>query len=245
MPTVHVQTAQNVTIAYRTAGLGPRIIAYLVDVFITYACLFTVAMVFISASGSMSEGVGIALVVIVLLPFVFYHLLCEVFLDGQSIGKRVVKIKVVALDGGQPTLGAYLLRWVLRIVDVSLFSGGVAVIAIAATKHDQRLGDLAAGTTVIKLDHEVGLEDTLYVPVGDDHETVYPQVDRLTDADVETVRAVLARFREDGRTARTAKLADRTKAVIEQKMEIEPVAAPAVRFLRQVVRDYSALEDSL
>lgn len=240
MSTVHIQTAQNVAIAYHTAGIGHRIIAYLIDAVITYAYVF-LALFLIGSIGS--SDAGLAMIIVLALPFIGYHLICEVFLEGQSIGKRIIKIKVVSLDGGQPTLGAYLLRWVLRLVDITLLSGLVALIAIAASKHDQRLGDLAAGTTVVKLDQPVSLEETLYVPLDEDHEIAFPQVEQLTDTDVQTVRAVLARFREDGRTARTAKLMDRTKAIIEQKMGVAPVATPAPRFLRQVVRDYGALED--
>lgn len=237
--TVHVQTAQNVTIAYRAAGVGHRIGAYFIDVLVTYAYLF-VAILLVS---ELSNDGGLALIVLLALPFIGYHLLCEVFFDGQSVGKRAVGIKVVRLDGGPPTLGAYLLRWVLRIVDILLFTGAVAVVAIMASRHGQRLGDMAAGTTVVKLDAPVALEDTLLVNLDEDHVVRFPRVDRLTDADVETLREVLARFRREGRTTRTMQLLDRAKRAVERKMGIESVAMPAPQFLRQVVRDYAALDE--
>ena len=238
MSTVHVQTAQNVTIAYRAAGVGHRIGAYFIDVLVTYAYLFVAFLVVSELSGG-----GLAVVVLLALPFIGYHLLCEAFFDGQSVGKRAVGIKVVRLDGGPPTLGAYLLRWVLRIVDILLFTGAVAVVAIMASRHGQRLGDMAAGTTVVKLDEPVALEDTLLVNLDADHVVRFPRVDRLTDADIETLREVLARFRREGRTTRTMHLLDRAKQAVERKMEIEPVAMPAPQFLRQVVRDYAALDE--
>lgn len=241
MPAVHVQTAQNVTIAYRAAGVGHRIGAYLIDGFVVGAYLLTAFLVLGAAFPD--GGSGLAPVVLILLPAIGYHLLCEVFFEGQSVGKRAAGIKVVRLDGGQPTLGAYVLRWVLRLVDITLFSGAVAVVAIVASRHGQRLGDMAAGTTVVKLDEPVALEDTLLVNLDEDHVIQFPRVDRLTDTDIETLRDVLGRFRREGRTTRTMQLMERAKRAVEQKMEIEPVAMPAPRFLRQVVRDYAALDE--
>jgi uncharacterized RDD family membrane protein YckC len=236
--TVHVQTAHNVTIAYEAAGVGHRIGAYFIDVLVTYAYLFFVVILLATFADE-----GIASIVLLVLPFVGYHLLCEVFFDGQSIGKRMVGIKVVALDGGQPTLGAYVLRWVLRIVDILLFTGAVAVVAIVASRHGQRLGDMAAGTTVVKVAQPVALEETLLVNPDAAHVIRFPRVDRLTEEDVATLRDVQTRFRREGRTAHTMHLLDRAKTAVEQKMDIEPVAMPAPPFIRQVILDYAALDE--
>ncbi|MEP0548360.1 MAG: RDD family protein [Rhodothermales bacterium] len=241
MPAVHIQTAQNVTIAYRAAGVGHRIGAYFLDAFVA-GCYLFVAL-FILGLAAPDGGTGWAVNVLIALPLIGYHLLSEVFFDGQSFGKRAVGIKVVALDGGQPTLGAYLLRWVLRIVDVLLFTGTVAVVAIVASRHGQRLGDMAAGTTVVKVAEPVALEETLFVNTDPAHVIQFPRVDRLTDEDVATLRDVQARFRREGRTAHTMQLLERAKTAVEQKMDIEPVAMPAPPFIRQVILDYAALDE--
>ncbi len=238
MTTVHVQTAHNVTIAYRAAGVGHRIGAYLIDALVTFSYLLVVALLL-----SEFDSEGVAVVVLLAIPFVGYHLLCEVFFEGQSVGKRAVGIKVVALDGGQPTLGAYLLRWVFRIVDILLVTGAVAVVAIVASRHGQRLGDMAAGTTVVKLAEPVALEETLLVNTDANHVIQFPRVDRLTDEDVATLRDVQARFRNEGRSAHTLHLLDRAKQAVEHKMDIEPVAMSAAPFIRQILRDYAALDE--
>ena len=66
----------------------------------------------------------------------------------------------------------------------------------------------------------------------------------MSDEDVRTIHAVLARLRNEGRTAQSQRLTERTKAAVEQKMGIEPVAMPAHHFLRRVARDYAALDDT-
>ena len=93
------------------------------------------------------------LVVVFFLPVVFYDLISEILLDGQSVGKKVMGIKVVSLNGAQPSLGQYLLRWVFRIVDFSFSGSLVAVIMVAVTEKKQRLGDMLAGTTWLKQNH--------------------------------------------------------------------------------------------
>ena len=247
MPTVQVQTAQNVAIAYRTAGVGSRIAAYSLDVVVViayFALIFLVAVALPLEAITIPPAVSITLLVLLLLPVFGYHFLCEVFLNGQSIGKRATKIKVVRLDGGTPTVGAYFLRWILRLVDIALFNGVIAVVLIIVTDNDQRLGDLAAGTTVIRIDEPVSLDDALPLAPGPDHVGRFPRVRALSDEDMRTIHAVLARLRNEGRTAQSRRLTERTKAAVEQKMGIEPVAMPAHHFLRRVARDYAALDDT-
>src|SRR5690606_34920667 len=104
------------------------------------------------------------------LPVIFYHLLCEVFMDGQTFGKKAIDIKVVKLDGSQPSVGSYFLRWLLQIVDLPFF-GAIGIITILVNGKGQRVGDLAAGTTVISLKHRTGIKDTILArPVMADHD---------------------------------------------------------------------------
>ena len=106
-----------------------------------------------------------------------------------------MKIKVIKLDGSSPGLGAYLMRWILRLIDMNLFGGGIAVLCIAITTRDQRLGDLAAGTTVVKVK---GQETTPVFAVEDDYQPTYPEVIQLTDADIDTIQRVIKAHRDSG-----------------------------------------------
>lgn len=77
-----------------------------------------------------------------------YTFLLELLCDGQTVGKRLMKIRTVCADGSQPTMGTLFLRWLMEIVDIDMVCLGV--IPIIVTRRHQRLGDFAAGTMVIR-----------------------------------------------------------------------------------------------
>ena len=83
------------------------------------------------------------------LPALFYHFLMELFNHGQSVGKMVMRIRVVKKDGTTPGIGDFFMRWLLQLVDLGF--SGVGALVILISKNSQRLGDLAAGTMVIQL----------------------------------------------------------------------------------------------
>ena len=229
------------------AGLGERIIAYLLDGLIVGAYMLgmygLVFGVVLSGLGGPVAGIVLGtLMVVAAIPVVFYHLLCEIFLDGQSIGKRARGIRVISVDGAAPSLGSYVLRWLFRIVDMPLY-GAVAIVSIASTERSQRLGDLAAGTTVVKRAPAPDLDRTPYAPLPPGYAVRYPGAERLTDRDVETVKAVLARFRAEGRTPDTARLGARARKAVQRAAHIGPVQEHDEPFLQRVVMDYNALLD--
>ena len=234
-----VQTAQNVDLSMAPAGLGERILAWVIDIAIVIGYILLMAQVF-DAMGSPEEWVVISLMVI---PVLLYHLAFEVLFEGRTPGKLALRLKVARIDGAQPTLSQYLLRWLLRLVDVTLSSGTVAVIAIAVTKRSQRLGDVVAGTTVIKRRRRVKLDEVLYPDAEPDYEPTYTTADSLSDADVRTVRAVLVRIRLSRRDKRSMLLATRAKDAIEAKLGLDPVADAPEAFLKAIVRDHTFLLD--
>lgn len=231
MEHVQIQTAQNVGIDFEIAGLGERIVAALID----YALLLCY-LILLGLLASATES--LAVLIIGVLPYLLYFLLCEVFLDGQSIGKRLRKIKVTRLDGTEPTLGNYLLRWILRPIDVELFSGMVAIVTIAVNGRGQRLGDLAADTTVVKIKPRVRLEDTVLAEIDADHQVLFPQVDVLTAEEVETAKEVLSVLVAEGKSRTAYVLGGKAKAALEARMDVRSDLNP-LPFLRAVIKDYN------
>lgn len=237
-----IQTAQNVPLALEPASIGERIVATVVDTLVIAAWLFLVNVVLFGMLGTDS----LALVVLLLiLPIGLYHLAFEVLFEGRTPGKLVTKTQVARLDGAQPSLGQYLLRWLLRFVDVTVTMGGAALLSVLFTQRSQRLGDLAAGTTVVRRRRRVRLAEVLYPPPAPDHVPSFPEAEQLSDADVRTLRAVLVRLRMTSRDSRSARLAARAKAAVETRLGLEPVQMPAEAFLRAVVRDHVFLMDRL
>jgi uncharacterized RDD family membrane protein YckC len=234
MATIRIQTTQNVTIEYEVASIGDRIISTILD----YLVLFVWAVVVIGLGSWLSRTtlpwVAIALVGI---PYVFYHLICEVFFNGQSLGKRARDLKVVRLDGGRPSLGDYLLRWLLRIVDLGIFSGAVAVVTILLNGRGQRLGDLAAGTTVVRLrpaaGHKLG---TNLGPPDPNYQVVFPQAASLADHDVALIRQLLAQGLERQNYLLLNEVANKVKGLTGIYTTLSDEA-----FLRTLLRDHAHL----
>ncbi len=187
---VRIQTSQNVELEYEPASIGDRILANILDRLIYLGWVLVWILIY---SGFKMEGdMSIFIIILtVALPVMLYPLLTEYFLNGQTLGKRAMNIRVVLLNGNQPTLGAYILRWLLILVDTELLTPLVAIITIAANGKGQRVGDIAAGTTVIKTVKRVSLSQVTYQSLPEDYLVTYPEASQLSDQDIETIRQVL------------------------------------------------------
>ncbi|MEJ2003913.1 MAG: RDD family protein [Cyclobacteriaceae bacterium] len=232
MQTIQIQTTQNVGIQYAVAGLGERIGAFLLDAVLVAAYMIIMSLILDSLSINV-----IWLQILLYLPAFFYHLICETLFDGQSIGKRQLGIKVVRLDGKPVTFGNYILRWMLRIIDISLTSGAAALLSIAVTKEGQRLGDLAAGTTVIQLKTRQQVDSHQIIERMDpDYEPVFMQASRLAPKDIELIRQALASYKATGNAKPIVAIVKKLK----EHLEIES-DQPPVSLLYTILKDYSFL----
>jgi uncharacterized RDD family membrane protein YckC len=231
MDNLQIETSQNVNIEYETASIGDRILATLLDYlfFIGYILLI---ILIASLTRSFEEHPYIYM--LFALPILFYDLLCEMFYEGRSFGKMIMKIKVVKLDGTRAGFGSYLIRWILRIIDTRLLSGGVALVAILANGKGQRIGDMAAGTTVIKIKQKVKLSDTILNAVRPEYTVVFPEVNRLSDNDVSIIKEVIRMSIRTHNEDAIHKLALKTKSILEVKSDL-----PDKQFLMTVLEDYS------
>jgi len=230
MNTINIETAQNVLVQHEVASLGDRILAYLIDTLILIAWVFLwfLLAAFLSDGGTV---LIVILIVFVGLPYMFYHLVCELTMDGQSIGKRTRKIKVARVDGGQPRLGQYLLRWILRPID-SFYGLGLVVLLING--RGQRLGDLAGGTTVITLKQRLQLKDTLMTQVGDGHRVRFPEAVRLNDAQASMINEVLNKTTVVNRVALIEEMAAKVRTAIGNNGD----GLQSWQFLQSVLQDY-------
>ncbi|MDX1476772.1 MAG: RDD family protein [Saprospiraceae bacterium] len=234
----HISTTQNVDLGYEAASLGDRLVAYLIDIVIKGVYLFLV-MIFLldSVFNTFGEFVGNVFVYLLwLLPYLLYHLLFEVLNNGQSPGKRAMRLRVVSLDGTPVTLGSYLLRWLMRLVDIDLTTGLGAIISIAVSDRGQRIGDRVAGTTVVKQRSEVRLEHLAFVDETDDepYDPTYPQVTALTAQHIEIIRETLANRHVIDISAHVDLLAEKIAAIMKVDVPSDPYA-----FLDTVARDFS------
>lgn len=233
MQTVRVRTTQNVFIDYPVASIGDRIVACLLDRFILI--LYTIAV--FSALAQMNFDAWYVLIIIVAVPWLFYNLVFEIFMNGQSPGKRVLKIQVVRLDGTPPSIGDYLLRWIFAFVDLYLLSGAIAVTIIALGGKGQRLGDIVAGTSVVKIieQHHVSAKDVFITP-EDLHVVTFNQVAELTDHDIELIQRALEVYVKQGNDQPVNLITEKIKSMLGITTELAPE-----QFLRTVVKDYTTV----
>ena len=252
MASIRVHTTQNVTLDYQVASLGERIVAALIDWAILLAWLVAWVLLIvwaarhapISTRGTSGiwpvreagDVVVIALIFLIIAPFFFYHLFCEVFFNGQSLGKKARQLRVIRLDGTAPRLGDYFLRWLLRLIDMQ-FSGAVAVITIAASGRGQRLGDLAAGTSVISLkERDEPLPDAASLVMPASYQPVFPQAATLSDHDVALLHRLLSRSLQHDNYVLLHETATKIKDLLGLQTQLSDEA-----FLRTVLRDHTHL----
>lgn len=152
---VTIQTPEGLDLQLTLAGVGSRFVAAIADFLIQNAIVIAAAFALIGspalAGDDVATGIGAAAWFVVLFLVIFgYDILFEVFASGRTPGKRATGIRVVR-DGGQPVnFLTSAVRNVLRLVDFLPFMYTVGIVAILATRRNQRLGDLAAGTLVVR-----------------------------------------------------------------------------------------------
>jgi len=157
---IEIVTPENIAFDYVLAGPFRRLPAYLIDVGIRLGVLVSLlfAMVVVGIAGVAGLGFGVFLVTWFVLSW-FYGGLFETFWNGQTPGKRVMGLRVLAVDGRPINALQAVLRNVLRDVDAwpIVGYGGAAglplymlgLVTMAANDHYQRLGDWACGTIVV------------------------------------------------------------------------------------------------
>ncbi len=232
MDNFQIETAQNVSIQQNAAGIGERILAYFIDILIFIA--YFIAILFIIGALDLDMGDQWAFWLILSMPPFLYFLLWETFWDGRTPGKATMKIKVVRLDGSRPAFSNYLIRWLLRLLDVSLAFGGVAVVSILLGGRGQRLGDMAAGTTVISERQRVRFSQTILVDLPEDYVAVYPQVTVFSDAQMRKIKTIYTEAKRDADHNVILQLSKKVSAL----MDITPQENP-LQFVDRVIADYN------
>jgi uncharacterized RDD family membrane protein YckC len=241
MSTISITTTQNIELEYELGSLGDRILGRLIDLVVAAAYLIIVfATIGFSDLGSFFEN-NVWIIILLMLPVVFYNLICEVALNGQSLGKKVMGTKVISLNGEQPSLSQYLIRWLFRLVDFT-FGGLVALIIVAVTPKHQRLGDILAGTVVVKTKPKTQFSDTIFTPVQQaEYHVLYPEVINLKDSDIQLVKDVVISVYK----SQNVVLAHQAKDRVEQVLGIKSQNPEPMDFLRTILADYNYLTSQL
>ncbi|MDR0845560.1 MAG: RDD family protein [Tannerella sp.] len=233
-------TNQYVQIDQTPASVGDRILGRLIDyiLIVIYCVAISVIMGLYAKYAPYSDFTVVY--IFFLLPAMFYSLIWEIFNQGQTPGKRLLGIRVVMKDGTTPGMGAYLLRWLFLLVDVFV-SYGLGTLAILLSKNNQRFGDMAAGTLVIKEKdfHKINVTLDEFKHLGTDYYPLFPQAENLSLEQVNLINQTLFRY-DNERPRRIRELAEQVRTFLK----INP-AVNDEHFLQTITRDfqYYALEE--
>lgn len=240
MSELTIRTTQNVNINFKSASLGERIFAYIVDLLIKTAYLITVYYVFFHLNGiddylnSVDFWTQMAVYILFYFPVMFYSLAMESLLEGQTFGKRLFKVKVVKIDGYQASFGDYLIRWIFRIVDVNMSLGIIALITVIVNKKNQRFGDMTAGTALISLKNDISINHTIIEDIDSQYVPVYAQVIKLSDNDIRIVKETFESSQKNRDFAMMTKL----RIKIEEVIGVKNQSGNDLDFIKTILKDY-------
>ena len=211
--------------------------AFVIDLIIVGAAL-TFISIFLGIISADLIGLNI-------LVFMFYTLSMELLFSGQTPGKMALKIKVIKLDGTEPSPLDFLIRWTFRIVDIWFSIGGMAVVFISTSLRSQRLGGVLSNTMVVQLGGEsnLALRDILKIEDRSKYTPEYRDVIRFSEEEMLTVKSVLDRYATYRNPAHLA-LIEETSRRCAQVLEISDIPKNRNEFLRTLIRDYIVLTRS-
>ena len=236
-----ITTTQNVNINFTAASVGERLVASIVDTLIKVAYVIVIYYIFFYLIGlndymqSADNWSQAAVVILFGLPVMFYSLVLESLWEGQTFGKKLCKIKVIKLDGYQAGFGDYLIRWLFRIIEISIGSGIIGLIAMIMSKNNQRLGDMAAGTAVIALKNNININHTILQEIDEDYVPTYPMVIKLSDNDARIIKETF----ESAIKNKDYKLIYKLSEKIELVTGIKPQQAYDSEFIKVILKDYN------
>lgn len=255
MGIIQIGTAFNIDLEFEIAEFHKRLLAYLIDFVLLIIYLSSMKYVLYNElllNWSESAGMDILLIS---LPMLLYSLLTELWLNGQTVGKKLMNIRVISLEGGEPTFGQYLLRWITKFFEWPFLFGYIAfsganligytfitglfgiavVIIIAVSAKNQRLGDMIAGTVVVSTKSALTIADTVFMNINKtDYKVIFPEVMRLSDRDINTIKGVLTQAAKRNNYDMCHRVSNKIKEVlkIDTDMHVD-------QFLEKLLEDYN------
>lgn len=261
MSVIQIATPFNIDLEFEIAESHKRLFAYLID--FTLLILYFISMKYFYYGGFntvsnevLQNHVGIDILTISI-PMLLYSLVTEVMMHGQTVGKKLMNIRVISLDGGEPELSQYIIRWMFKAFEwpfffgytffsreslvvyifITGFLGIIVVIIIAITKKNQRLGDLAANTVVVNTRSVFSVEDTVFMEIKqEDYIVKFPEVLKLSDRDINTIKNVISLFYKNHDTQTCARVAIKVKEVLKIQTDLY-----TIDFLEKLLADYNYL----
>lgn len=269
MAVLRVPTNFNIDLEFEIPEFYRRLFALLIDVlieFFYYRIAIEILAAIMRDMNTFEENASLnitAIAILLFLPILLYHVVFEITMNGQSIGKRIMRLRVVDENGGRPGISQFLIRWLLRISDVWIIAimailisspywfrdlesafiilAALAflitdIILIVSSKKGQRIGDILARTILIRINTASDIEDTVFQEVADDYIPVYPEIMKLGDKDINAIKSILDTARKKGDFNLAASAAEKIQNHLQIKTSLSPFD-----FLETALKDYNYL----
>ena len=235
MNNLQINTTQNVNLNYTIVSIGELIIAFFIDAFILYVYSLLVNIIgdaigYIYDDGWTQRG----LMALIFLPAMFYSLLMHIIFNGRTVGKMLLKIRVVKVDGSPVHWSNYLVRWMLRLVDIWLFVGSIGILTILFSEKRQRLGDAAAGTVVISTKNKTTVSHTILEEVEDTYVPQFTNVTILTDKDIRLIKETFSAVKKSNDFKTLKALREKVDSILQTNSELYDM-----EYLETILKDYN------
>lgn len=272
MSTIRVATNFNIDIEFTAPPFYRRLAAWVLDI-VVLILYGIVASRFLSWLGDQldfserSMVIRWALTLVVRLPFLLYYVVLEATMNGQTIGKKIMGIKVISENGGKPSLGQFIIRSLIRTSDslpfvivvllIILSESGMQIgaetwgalsaaailllvdLILMNTRKQQRLGDILAHTVLINTKQREKITDTVFLEVAEGYVPHYPQIMRLSDRDINSLKGIIDTSRKHKDENMAFLAAEKIKNHLQIETQLEPLD-----FLEVLLMDYNYLSSN-
>jgi uncharacterized RDD family membrane protein YckC len=247
---VKLDTGFNIQVEFAISPFHKRLVAWIIDLVICWVYIKLMSALF-GFESFFIWTLGFDLkVILISLPVLFYHLACEIAFNGRSPGKMAMNIKVITSEGGQPSVGQYIIRWAFRLLDFPLLIVGAVLTAelpwwtfplvfsglacVIFTPKSQRIGDLVADTIIIDLKNRTSWQDTVFTEIDASYQPSYPKVMQLSDRDINTLKSIIETVKKKNDYELAMKISDRIKSKLKMESDRDPLD-----FLETLLKDYN------
>lgn len=268
MATIKVPTSFNIAVEFEIPEFYRRLIALLIDILINYFYL-RIAIEFYKSIARGSDFMDAdtsynlqAFGILLFLPILIYHVVLEITMNGQSVGKKIMALRVVNENGGRASISQFLIRWLLRVSDVWIVAlilfiasgpdfrnsettfivlGALGflitdIVLVVSSKKGQRIGDILAHTILIRTNKQSSIEETVFQEVADNYTPSFPRIMQLSDRDINAIKSILETARRKGDMDMATSASEKIKA----HLKID-TAMPPFEFLDILLKDYNYL----
>lgn len=227
----NINTTQNVNIELKIAGIGDRMVAIILDMFILGG--FSVLFFVMFSTLSVSQNTQMIIMAVYGFLAMLYHFFMEWLFKGQTFGKKYRNIKVIHKSGTEASVFQLLVRNLIRFID-SIY--GLGLLVIFFTKKSQRLGDLAAGTIVVRQNEKVNLNQSAYIDIEENYSPIYDKlsITKLEPKDMEMIKEIINRSSENMNWQLVSSLSTN----IQAKAGIDSKNHNNLELLQVVLRDF-------